>query len=148
MQDPQSANDTARNRNGVPSAPTAAPLWRRRSEREVEADRRRRRRLDALELLIGAVIFGACLAAGRLLIGDPRHRRPPYTLGRAAAEGLAVVVLAFVALCVRKAVFGEGRTRLTLCTQCYDVQVAGPSDECPCGKLEDADLWTRDRRTA
>ena len=41
---------------------------------------------------------------------------------------------------------GLPRTRLTICTRCYEIYIFDGSEVCACGgRLDDAEMWTRNR---
>ena len=124
--------------------------WRRKTWQEMQADRRRRRWQGLnpfLPLCVAAVLVTAITAAD-VFVGNPRHRRPPVPLSDALSHLPLMFVLVFVVVYFLQVVVGAftGRTRLTICTRCYDIGVRTGNDRCPCGgHLDDADRWTHNR---
>jgi hypothetical protein len=128
--------------------PEPGPQWRRKTWEELQSDQRRRRRqeLNPLGPLLLAA-FGASLwTAMRVLFGGPRHRQPPVPPSHAMLELLLGFVVLFLVLYISRAIFRVrfDHTRLTICSQCYDIRVHTGADKCACGgNLDNADRWTR-----
>jgi hypothetical protein len=124
------------------------PRWRRKTSHERLSDRRRRRRrhLNPLPPIMFAA-FGAVMWTGlRMLVGDVRHGRPPISFAQALWELPVMFVVFLLGGYVGRAAgwIRSNRTRLTICTRCFDIAVDEGARRCVCGgPLDDADRWTQ-----
>lgn len=128
-----------------------APLWRRKTPAELDADaaRRNRARWNPMLPAVLAVVFAAITSVASMFRGrwTDRTPLPPEDALRLFLASAAVL---FVILYLARLVTGwtplAARSRLSICRRCFEVTVAGGASTCACGgTLEDADLWVRNR---
>lgn len=133
----------------MPDPTEESSRWRRKSPEELSRDalQKRRAQLSPLAPAIIAILFMVASFA-RDVFGWKRLGSLPVeeALRRCVFAGIIVFVLAYLYQLIKGSALLEVRTRLTICTKCFDVATGQPPGRCLCGGiLDDADRWTWNR---